>query len=355
MKLIGYFRFTLTRLMENRIHYSICPVCNAEKIRQVLLAKDHTVSGETFAVWECSTCQLRFTQDVPGAAYIAPYYKSENYISHSNTSRGFINRMYQSVRKKTLKQKRKMVQCITGLQTGSLLDLGSGTGAFAHEMKQAGWQVTGLEPDAGARKTAKDLFGIDLNDTGGFFDLPPSAFDAITLWHVLEHVHDLYGYITKLKSALKDHGRLFIAVPNYTSKDAAIYKEYWAAYDVPRHLYHFSPPSMQALLEKYGLKLIAYKPMWYDSFYISMLSSKYKHGRTNFLVSFFNGLRSNLDAWGNVRRCSSVIYIASLPSKGKASPSPSEGGVLDSDTSNDSHKFEDSRNPPLEGREVLTD
>ncbi len=333
MRLIGYFRFTLTDLMENHIHYNICPICNTENIRQVLSAKDHTVSGETFQILECSSCGLRFTQDVPAAAAIAPYYRSENYISHSNTSKGFINRMYQSVRKKTLKQKRRLVQRITGLQTGSLLDLGSGTGAFVHEMKQAGWQVTGLEPDADARQTAKELFGVGLNDTNQFYDLPSSVFDAITMWHVLEHVHDLHGYMEKLSLLLKDNGRLFIAVPNYTSKDAGIYKEFWAAYDVPRHLYHFSPASMQALLQKHGMKIIAQHPMWYDSFYISMLSSKYRHGKTNFFVSFFNGFRSNLKAWGNVKRCSSVIYIASLPSEGEASPSPSEGGVSDSEIS----------------------
>jgi SAM-dependent methyltransferase len=142
-----------------------------------------------------------------------------------------------------------------------------------------------------------------------FFHLPAESFDAITLWHVLEHVHDLSAYVQQLKSLLKERGKLFIAVPNYTSKDAAIYKESWAAYDVPRHLYHFSPRSMQSLMEKHGLKLLGYKPMWYDSFYISMLSSKYKNGKTNLLASFFNGLSSNLKAMGDVKKCSSVIYV----------------------------------------------
>ena len=214
------------------------------------------------------------------------------------------------------RQKKRLIENATGLKQGSLLDLGSGTGAFVHEMQQAGWQVTGLEPDADARKKANELFNVRLENTGNFYDLPSSAFDAITLWHVLEHVHDLHGYMENLRSVLKDNGRVIIAVPNYTSMDAGIYKEFWAAYDVPRHLYHFSPSSMQALMDKHGLKLIAQKPMWYDSFYISMLSSKYKHGRTNLLTSFFIGLRSNLNAWGDVKRCSSVIYIASLPSKG---------------------------------------
>jgi len=125
----------------------------------------------------------------------------------------------------------------------------------------------------------------------------------------LEHVHDLQGYMAKLQLLLKENGKLFIAVPNYTSKDAFVYKEYWAAYDVPRHLYHFSPQSMKVLIEKHGMKLLRYKPMWYDSFYVSMLSSKYKNGKTNLVAAFFNGLLSNLGASADVKKCSSVIYI----------------------------------------------
>jgi predicted SAM-dependent methyltransferase len=139
--------------------------------------------------------------------------------------------------------------------------------------------------------------------------LPVNYFDAVTLWHVLEHVHDLSKYIQQLKALLKEKGRLFIAVPNYTATDAAVYKEYWAAYDVPRHLYHFSPRSMQALMEKNGLKVLLYKPMWYDSFYISLLSSRYKNGKTNWVAAFWNGLRSNLSAIGDNKKCSSVIYV----------------------------------------------
>ena len=152
---------------------------------------------------------------------------------------------------------------------------------------------------------------VELNNINLFYELPENNFDAITMWHVLEHVHDLQGYIAKLKSILKENGKLFIAVPNYTSKDAAIYKEFWAAYDVPRHLYHFSPQSMKMLIEKHGMKIEQYKPMWYDSFYVSMLSCKYKNGKINLIASFFNGLRSNSKAIGNAQRCSSVIYIIS--------------------------------------------
>jgi SAM-dependent methyltransferase len=291
------------------VHYTQCPVCGSAEIKIVLSAKDNTVSKETFAIAECSSCSLRFTQDVPGASSIAPYYKSEDYISHTNTSKGLINRLYQWVRRRTLRKKRRLVQRITGMGKGYILDLGSGTGAFAGEMLLHGWYVTGLEPDEGARQVAKKEYNVDLQDIGEFFQLPAASFDAITLWHVLEHVHDLSSYIQQLRSLLKENGKLLIAVPNYTSLDASIYKENWAAYDVPRHLYHFSPMSMQVLMEKHGLKIERYKPMWYDSFYISMLSSKYKTGKTKLIPSFFNGFRSNLKALGDVKRCSSVIYI----------------------------------------------
>lgn len=295
--------------MSNFIHYTACPVCGSEGLKPALSAKDYTVSGKLFAIVECKSCSLRFTQDVPDANSIAPYYQSENYISHSNTSKGIINRLYQSVRKKTLRQKRKLITKATGISRGNLLDVGSGTGAFLNEMKQQGWQVTGLEPDAGAKAVARQLYGLELSGISQFYQLPSASFDAITLWHVLEHVHDLAAYIQQLKFLLKPEGKIFIAVPNYTSKDAAVYKEYWAAYDVPRHLYHFSPNSIQLLVEKNGLKLIDQKGMWYDSFYISMLSSKYKNGSASLIAAFFNGLRSNITAMGDVKRCSSVIYL----------------------------------------------
>jgi predicted SAM-dependent methyltransferase len=131
------------------------------------------------------------------------------------------------------------------------------------------------------------------------------------MWHVLEHVHELHAYIKQIGELLAPGGKLFIAVPNYTSKDADMYKEHWAAYDVPRHLYHFSPQSMEKLLAMHGLQLAAVKPMWFDSFYVSMLSEQYKNGKGNIIKALFNGFMSNLKAWGNVRKCSSVIYVIS--------------------------------------------
>jgi 2-polyprenyl-3-methyl-5-hydroxy-6-metoxy-1,4-benzoquinol methylase len=278
-------------------------------MENVLQATDHTVSKEKFGILECGACSLRFTQDVPDEASIGPYYKSDEYISHSNTSAGLINRLYHFVRKRTLTGKRKLVEKATQLSAGKLLDIGAGTGAFLNEMKQHGWDSTGLEPDESARKTAKELYGLDVHENSLLFRLPTNSYHVVSMWHVLEHVHDLHGYIRQIKTILHEKGKLIIAVPNYTSADAAFYKEYWAAYDVPRHLYHFSPRSLQALMEKHGLHIQEYKPMWYDSFYVSMLSSRYKNGKTNFFGAGWNGLRSNLKAAGNVKKCSSVIYI----------------------------------------------
>ena len=295
--------------MDNLVHYSHCPICRSTDIKNVLTVKDHTVSGKTFVVMECGNCTLRFTQDIPNADSIAPYYKAEEYISHTDTSKGFINKIYKFVRKRTLVKKRKLVEKQTGIKQGSFLDVGSGTGSFVSEMKQHGWKVTGLEPDPDARKTANQLYDLELADSNELYRLTTGSFDAITLWHVLEHVHDLSAYIQQLKKLLNKNGKLFIAVPNYTSLDANTYKEYWAAYDVPRHLYHFSPASMKSLMERNGLSILQYKPMWYDSFYISLLSSKYKNGKTNWLGAALSGLRSNLVALSDNKKCSSVIYV----------------------------------------------
>jgi len=297
--------------MSQRVHYTNCPVCGAFGIEEKLIVTDFTVSKEKFPIALCHACTAMFTQSIPDVSSIGPFYKSEEYISHTNTSKGLINRLYKSVRRRTIRQKIKLIENVTGLKQGSLLDVGSGTGVFASVMQQHGWQVTGLEPDPGARKVANEVNGIELGDINSFYQLPNNSYDAITLWHVLEHVHDLQGYMTKLKLLLKEKGKLFIAVPNYTCKDAAVYREYWAAWDVPRHLYHFSPLSMEKLVEKHGMRIEAYKPMWYDSFYVSMLSSKYRSGKTKLFESFINGFRSNWKALGNIQHCSSVIYIIS--------------------------------------------
>jgi len=297
------------------IHYNNCPVCNSADIHQQLSAKDHTVSGETFSIWHCNSCTARFTQDVPGQDAIGPYYASAAYISHSDTKEGFINSLYHKVRKRTLAAKRRLIINQTKKDRGSILDIGCGTGAFLNEMRTAGWTIAGLEPDDVARKNAASLYNIEPDAPGKLFELTPGSYDAITMWHVLEHVHELHAYIQQAEKLLARNGKLFIAVPNYTSYDAAHYKEYWAAYDVPRHLYHFSPAAIKQLLVPYNLTLTTIKLMWFDSYYVSMLSEQYKSGgKKNILTAFFIGFISNCKALFNKGRCSSVIYIISKAS-----------------------------------------
>lgn len=299
--------------MASVIHYTACPACNSSDIHYVLASKDYTVTQQSFDIWECSRCTMRFTQDVPSQENIGQYYQSENYISHSNTNKGLVNRLYHKVRETSLKNKRELIESYFSTE-GSiprLLDVGCGIGVFMNHMRQHGWLVEGIEPSEDAREKAEKDFNISVYPPHLFFDSSLGSFDVITMWHVLEHVHLLNEYIERLKELLRPNGLLFIAVPNYTSYDATVYKNYWAAYDVPRHLYHFSPASMRLLLNKHNLQLKTVRPMWFDSFYVSMLSEKYKTGKESVIKGSMIGSLSNINAFFNKERCSSLIYVIS--------------------------------------------
>lgn len=291
------------------IVHSQCPVCGSQEISFYTNVTDHTVSRESFPVFSCHACTARFTNNIPDEDAIGAYYKSEDYVSHTETSKGLVNTLYHRVRKRTLQQKRKLVASRSGKDKGLVLDLGCGTGAFLEVMKQHGWLVKGLEPDEGARRIAEGR-GVDVANTTQFFHLPEKAFDVITMWHVLEHVHQLHAYFNQFQKILKDDGVLIIAVPNYTSHDAAHYGAKWAAYDVPRHLYHFSPASMKVLTQQHGFEVKEMLPMWFDSFYVSMLSEKYREsGKLGLVAAAWQGALSNLDAAFSTEKCSSVIYV----------------------------------------------
>ncbi|MBV9987903.1 MAG: class I SAM-dependent methyltransferase [Chitinophagaceae bacterium] len=299
--------------MPDLIHYTKCPACYSASIYAALSAKDYTVSQQVFEIWHCEDCTLRFTQDVPAAEAIGAYYQSADYVSHSDTQKGLINLLYHRVRKHTLNTKRQLLQEVTGRSSGALLDVGAGTGAFVNTMMDAGWKITGLEPDTTARQNAAIKYGLQLRPSDELYGLQENQFDLITLWHVLEHVHDLHGYLEKFYALLKPGGKLVIAVPNYTSYDAKRYGGYWAAYDVPRHLYHFSPKSMRLLAESKGFRAGKLYPMWYDSYYVAMLSEKYRSGTGNLPGAVWTGFLSNIKAARDPKRCSSVIYTFSKP------------------------------------------
>ncbi len=293
------------------VHHENCPVCKSSDIESSLLVKDFSVSGKEFAVWTCQVCSLRFTQDAPIIEEIGDYYQSEQYISHTDSRQGIIHKLYHLVRTYTLQKKRALIRRVSGRTAGNVLDIGCGTGGFLNVMKDAGWNTVGLEPNETARKTAASK-GLDVYNSDDLFTLK-QKFQVITMWHVLEHVHELHRYMNRIATLLEQEGVFIVAVPNYTANDQLAYQQYWAAYDVPRHLYHFSPGSMKTLAEKHGFTIEKMLPMWFDSFYVSMLSEKYRSGSVNYLSAFFNGLASNVSAIGNTQKCSSIIYVLRKP------------------------------------------
>lgn len=286
-----------------------CPICNDSNAHIVIESQDFSLTQSSFSIAHCPKCNLRFTAPIPSQDEIGKYYKFLAYISHTDVKEGWMNRMYHAVRTKTLTQKTNWVQSLFTGHKGHLLDIGAGTGAFAHAMQQKAWTVTGLEPDAVTRAKAFENYKLQLQSTDSLFDLPENEYEVITMWHVLEHVHALKPYLAQCFKSLKSNGRLIIAVPNYTSLDASYYKKYWAAYDLPRHLYHFSPLSMETLLNEMGFEIVTLKPMWYDSFYVSLLSEKYKQsGKLGILVAGVIGILSNLFAMMDPSKASSIIY-----------------------------------------------
>ncbi len=288
---------------------SNCPVCDNTYFSPFLVCEDYTVSQEKFQIVVCEKCNFKFTNPRPDAQNIAQYYHSDNYISHSNTKKGMLAKIYQKVRKISLQSKLKHIQKESGLEKGSILDYGCGTGDFLKICQENNWEIKGIEPEEIARKQAENLLQTSLKENIFETDFENQSFDVITLWHVLEHIHLLDETIQKLVSLLKSNGILLIAVPNCASADAQKWKEHWAAYDVPRHLYHFTPQTLPLLLKKYSIKIDKYMAMPYDSYYISLLSRKNKTGKLNFLNGFFDGFQSNQWAKNNSLNFSSVLYV----------------------------------------------
>ncbi len=289
--------------------FNPCPICNKTDIAHLLHTKDYSLTNESFEIIECAHCTLRYTFPIPSIDQITPYYNFPDYISHTDTTSGWMNKLYHVVRNRTLDQKSNWVQSLFTGYKGKLLEVGAGTGAFAHCMKEKNWEVTALEPDASSRQKALENYNLFLQTPDTLYQLADNSQDVICLWHVLEHVHDLKGYLKAFKSILKTNGRLIIAVPNYTSYDAQYYKKHWAAYDVPRHLYHFSPASLQFILKQFDMQLVQTKPMWFDSYYVSLLSEKYKKsGFIGIIRALIIASISNLKAVKNSQKASSIIY-----------------------------------------------
>ncbi len=283
-----------------------CPLCGASSFKSVFKAPYFRGNQEMFQIQECENCQLWITNPRPSDDELGRYYDPENYISHSNKSEGLVDRLYHLVRNYSLKKK---VALISSLQKekGRLLDYGAGTGHFLKSAQDSGWQVEGVEPSPDARKVAMETNHVKLTAPEDF-QWQEETFNAITLWHVLEHLPDLQEHMQKFSAALRRNAVLVIAVPNHESADSKMYGENWAALDVPLHLYHFKKKNIEKLAAQHGLEMIEVRNMPFDSFYVSMLSEKIVNGSTNYLRAFSRGLKSNLKGFSD-KNASSLIYI----------------------------------------------
>lgn len=279
-----------------------CPICKAGEIKAFLSATDHNVSGAEFKITKCTSCGFVFTNPIPTIDTIGEYYKSENYISHTGTKKGLINTIYHLVRKHQINKKEGLIASIT--KEKSLLDIGCGTGEFITHCENMGWKVSGTEPEEEARKLNTKVNSVYENIYSK--KIKDNSFSVVTMWHVLEHVYNLEEDIIKIKTLIKNKGFLIVAVPNHESYDGKHYKENWAAYDVPIHLYHFRQKDIENLFSKMGFTLKKVKPLIFDSYYISLLSEQKKGG--NPIKAIINGFLSNLKAKRH-NNYSSLIYI----------------------------------------------
>ena len=277
------------------------------KHQTYLTVKDHSVSGETFDLIKNSEFDILETSPQPKDDKLLDYYKSEDYISHTNTKRNLFEKAYHFVRQIALKRKLKLINSFQ-TQEKHLLDIGCGTGDFLETAKNNGWQITGIEPSDNAREIANKKTNNSVYKIEQLLKLEPNSFDVISLWHVLEHLPNLDEHIKIFKRLLKPNGRLVIAVPNYKSFDALYYKSFWAAFDVPRHLWHFSKTGIQKLFAQENFDVEKIEPMKFDAFYVCLLSEKYKSGFMNPIKAFWVGFKSNTRA-KQTKEYSSLIYV----------------------------------------------
>ncbi|HNS17101.1 MAG TPA: class I SAM-dependent methyltransferase [Bacteroidales bacterium] len=288
---------------------SNCPVCQSPDLHPYLEVRDLFLTNETFVIRICPNCGCGITDPRPTAEEIARYYQSRSYISHSASSKGLLNKLYLIARNYTLWKKYNLIRTQSRQSPGTILDIGCGSGDFLGYFQKRKWETLGIEPDEPTRQAAMRNYPLHIGGSELFTQIPTRSHHVITLWHSLEHIAGLHETFAQVKRILRPDGVLFIAVPNYTSRDAAFYGPYWAAWDVPRHLVHFTPQTMDRLVRQYGLKIQCSLPMKLDAYYISMLSERYQHGRVNYLRAIRNGWRSNRYARSHENTFSSLIYV----------------------------------------------
>ena len=289
------------------IELTKCPSCDSSNIKPHISCIDYTMSEEKFTIVSCETCDFKFTSPRPEDEKLGNYYKSDNYISHTNNKIGIFNKLYHFARKISINIKLRLIK---GEASGKkILDIGSGTGEFLKASESLGYNGIGIEPSKIARKKARKNYNLNISKDTSLNQFETSEFDVITMWHVLEHVTDLNNTIKGLHKIIKKDGKLIIGVPNHNSYDAKFYGKYWAAWDVPIHLWHFTKKSMEEIMKKHDFKLVYTKSMIFDSFYISLLSEEYKNGTKKFIKGLMVGLISNIFGIFTNKGHSSIIYI----------------------------------------------
>ena len=284
-----------------------CPICSGDNLLNKLDCTDHSTSKEKFKIVSCETCDFTFTNPRPKDKSLGEYYKSNMYISHTNNTKGLFNWMYHTVRKYAIVTKLNLLKRTS--KNKNHLDIGCGTGEFLNACKNAGYDTKGIEPSELAREQAIKNFNLSVSENTNLDQFQNNQFDSISMWHVLEHVSSLNKTIEEFNRILSEKGKVIIAVPNHKSWDAKYYKEFWAGWDVPIHLWHFSKLSIEKLFLKYNFKLVEKKPMLFDSFYVSLLSEEFQTGKKKFINGFIIGLLSNIFGILTKRGCSSIIYV----------------------------------------------
>mgnify|MGYP002395054744 CR=1 FL=1 len=283
-------------------------MCDGTNFHDELIVPDWLLSKEPFSVKECTNCSFRFTANPPSAESAGAYYETEDYIEHSDNAKGLINKLYHMARRQMLKYKLRLVA--KHAEGKKLLDIGSGSGYFLNTMKTAGYDVNGVEISDKAVELCQSNFGIKAYSPDDFLaDKIPGKIDVASMWHVFEHVYSYEEYFKLIHEKLNDAGTSFVAMPNHLCLDETIYGKYWAAYDTPRHLWHFTPITFKKFAEDRGFELVKMHNLPLDPFYNSMVSASYKKSLTLLPVTVFYGFLSLLLGVFSIKRASSVIYV----------------------------------------------
>jgi len=287
-----------------------CPICGHSEFEKVYDLDDYKITQETFSLEKCPECTLIFTVDPPLGENIGRYYESDDYLEHSNRKNDLFSKMYSWGRDLMFGYKYGIIKKLG--PKGKILDIGAGSGYYLNFMSKKGYEVQGIEMSERARNHAKSEHGLHIHPDEMFHNRDfKQKFDMISLWHVMEHLYDLNKVMKRFDELLNPNGSLVIALPNYNALEVQTYKKYWNGWDVPRHLWHFSPQSIRKLVGNHGFEITSMHTMPLDPLFNTLLTNKYRKGNplVNVLRMGTVGVASLIQGFFNVEKASSIIYI----------------------------------------------